>query len=131
MIFLNRKKKGYGWYSTVNRDKKGDKVADIDVKYLDFSFTKGGEPLPDECNEFGSFVGDLFFRDEKTKEEYPVIPFVDDYYHSVCFKILKKAKEQPVYHPTTEPKWDLGNSFKISDIPADDIPFDDNPMRWE
>lgn len=130
-MFLNRKKKGYGFYATVNTDKKGDKVTDNEVKYVSFYFARDCEPTQYELNEHGSYQGDLFFRDS-TGAERKVFPYVDEYYNEVAFKILGKTNEyhdpDPTYMPKTEPKWDLSKeegkeTIYPSEITEDDLPF--------
>ena len=141
-MYLNQKKKGYGWYATVNKDKKGDKVADEEVKYLSFDFAKGTEPILQDLTEHGSYEGELIFRD-KTGAERKVFPFIDDYFHEVKFKVLKKENEykdpDPVMRPTTDPKWDMSEKtyqptldgkpdeaywkMRTDEITDDDLPF--------
>lgn len=128
-MFLNRRKKGYGWYTVVNTDKKGDKVADTDVRFIDFDFAKGAEPTQYDLNDHNSYQGDLFFRDS-TGAERKVFPYIDDYYKTVVFKVLGKTNEYvdpaPSYQPKSEPKWDMSEGKETiypSEITEDDLPF--------
>lgn len=110
MIFLKRNKKGYGWYHLVDTEKDGKtKVADADKKFLDFTFTKGTEPTPQDLNDYGSYQGELIFRDS-TGAERKVYPYIDTYHHSVAFHIVGKTNEyvdeKPTWIPKTEPKRD-------------------------
>lgn len=142
-MFLNRKKKGYGWISVVNTDKKGDKVPDTDVKFINFNFAKDCEPTQYDLNERGSYQGDLFFRDS-TGAERKVFPYIDDYYKEIVFKVLGKTNEyrdpKPTWQPKTDPKWDLSKEYTprldgkpdeeywkltASNITQDDPPFDE------
>ena len=128
-MFLNRKKKGYGWFTVVNTDKKGDKVLDKETGFIDFYFAKDCEPLPNELNEYESYQVDLFFRDS-TGAERKVFPYIDDYYKTVVFKVLGKTNEyhdtEPVYRPKTEPKWEIDggkDTIYTDEITEDDLPF--------
>ena len=126
-MFLNRKKNGYGWFTVVNTDKKGDKVADSETKFIDFYFAKDCEPTPYELNEHQSYQGDLFLRDT-TGAERKVFPYIDDYYKTVVFKVMGKTNEyhdpQPTYRPVTQAKWDQATETTYtSDLTEDDLPF--------
>ena len=135
-MFLNRKKSGYGWYTIVNRNKKGEQVAEEDVKFISFDFAKDTEPLPQELNGHNSYAGELIFRDT-TGAERKVFPFIDEYYHEVVFKVLKKENEyqdpSPSYSPQTNVKMDLSDGkIYTNEITSDDLPFDyEEPMRWK
>ena len=146
MMFLNRKKKGYGWYTVVNTDKKGDKVADNETGYIDFYFARDCEPNLGELNEHGSYQCELIMRDT-TGAERKVFPYIDGYFHTVVFKVLGKTNEFVDEHPSylppkTEPKWDWQSTldgkpdenyyknatkFSADEVPTeiqdDDLPF--------
>lgn len=108
-MFLNRKKKGFGWFNAVDTNKKGEKVDNEDVRYLHFYFAKDCEPLPQDLNEYGSYKCDLLLCDS-TGAERKVIPYIDEYYHEIAFTVLGKENEYhdpaPSWRPKTEPKWD-------------------------
>lgn len=122
-IYLKRAKNGFNWYSSVSTNKKGDKVIDQEtgkemVLYLNYTFAKGADPSPQDLTEYGSYQGDLFFRDS-TGAERPVIPYIDEYHKQVTLHILKKQNEykdpEPSWIPKTEPKWEM----QREDIPTD------------
>ena len=133
-MYLNRNKNGYGWYSQV-RTKEGESEI---IGYLNFGFKKGCEPLPTECTEYGSYSGELIFRDS-TGAERKVFPVVKEWngVKHIELKLLEKGNEyhdpQPTYRPVTEPKWDLGGTQTTytNEITEDDLPFDENQIRWK
>lgn len=139
-MYLNRNKNGYGWFSQI-KSKEGES---LNVAYINFSFKKGTEPLDNELNEYGSYEGELIFRDS-TGAERKVFPIAKEWNgkKSVEFKLLEKTNEyqdpHPTYAPKTEPKWDQGNKdqeesyWKLTagNITSDDLPFDEEPMRWK
>ena len=137
-MFLNRNKNnGYSWYATIkSKDIGGNET----MAYLNFSFKKGFEPMPNELTgEYGSYEGELIFRDT-TGAERKVFPIAKEYngIKSVELKLLAKEGEYQDPHPTwqpktesastirTEPKWDL----RPKEISEDDLPFDENEIRW-
>ena len=92
-MFLNRKQKGYGWYTKVE-----SKDNPTIHGYVNFSFKRGCEPT--NLTEFGSYSGDLYFID-KDGNRRKVFPYVEEYQGtiSVKFKILDVENEnhtQPV-----------------------------------
>ena len=122
-MYLNRNKSGYGWYSQI-RTKEGESE---NIGYLNFSFKKGCEPLPNELTEYGSYQGDMFFRDT-TGAERKVFPVVKEYngQKHIELKLLEKEGEynEPLRIMTasaTTPKWDL----RPNQITEDDLPFDE------
>lgn len=127
-MYLNRNKNGYGWYSQV-KTKEGESEV---VAYINFSFKKGCDPLPEQLNEYGSYEGELIFRDS-TGAERRVFPIAKEWNdrRSVEFKLLERTNEykdpQPSWQPKTEAKWDL----RPKEISQDDLPFDENGFRWE
>lgn len=82
-MFLNRKQKGYGWYTKVE-----SKDNPTIHGYVNFSFKRGCEPT--NLTEFGSYSGDLYFID-KDGNKRKVFPYVEEYQGtiSVKFKILE------------------------------------------
>lgn len=129
-MFLNRNKNnGYSWYATIkSKDKGGNET----MAYLNFSFKKGFGPMPNELTgEYGSYEGELIFRDT-TGAERKVFPIAKEYngIKSVELKLLGKEGEyqdpHPTWQPKTEAKWDL----RPKEISEDDLPFDENEIRW-
>ena len=129
-MYLNRNKNGYSWYATIkSKDKGGNET----MAYLNFSFKKGFEPMPNELTgEYGSYEGELIFRDT-TGAERKVFPIAKEYngIKSVELKLLGKEGEyqdpHPTWQPKTEAKWDL----RPKGISEDDLPFDENEIRWK
>lgn len=140
-MFLNKNKNGYGWYSTV-KTKDGESEV---VAYINFSFKKGTEPAPQQLSEYGSYEGELIFRDS-TGAERKVFPIAKEWNEkkSVEFKLLETTNEyndqNPAFIPKTDPKWDLSKEYTprldgkpdeeywkltASEITADDLPFDE------
>lgn len=123
-MYLNRNKNGFGWYAQV-KSKEGESE---NIAYINFSFKKGCEPERFDLTEYGSYEGELFFRDRQGKERkvFPVAKEWNGVKH-VDFKLLEAEGEykdpEPSYHPA-QPKWDL----KREDIPTEiyndeDLPF--------
>lgn len=127
-MFLNKNKNGYGWYSQV-KTKEGESEV---IAYINFSFKKGTEPWGEQLTEYGSYEGELIFRDS-TGAERKVFPLAKEWNgkKSVEFKLLDTTNEyrdpKPAWQPKTEAKWDL----RPNEISADDLPFDNDPMRWD
>ena len=128
MIYLNRNKSGYGWYAQVKSKVLG--ASEI-VAYIRFSFKKGTEPQPQELGEYGSYQGELIFRDTTGKER-KVFPMVKEYngIKYVEFKLMDPENEyvdpQPSWIPKTEPKWNMKREEIPTDITVDedeDLPF--------
>ena len=140
-MFLNKNKNGYGWHSTV-KTKDGESEV---VAYINFSFKKGTEPTPQQLSEYGSYEGELIFRDS-TGAERKVFPIAKEWNdrRSVEFKLLETTNEyrdpKPTWQPKTDPKWDLSKEYTprldgkpdeeywkltASNISQDDLPFDE------
>ena len=121
-MFLNRNKNGYGWYSQV-KSKAGESET---VGYINFAFKKGCEPMPNELTEYGSYQGELIFRDT-TGAERKVFPIAKEYAGNVHIelRLLEKENEyidpEPSYRPRTEPKWEI----RPNRMDEDDLPFDE------
>ena len=124
-MFLNRNKNGYGWYSQV-KTKEGESE---NVAYLNFSFKKGCEPDRFDLTEYGSYEGELIFRD-RTGKERKVFPLAKEYngMKHVEFKLLEAEGEykdaQPTYRPTTNSTWEIKrNEVETDLVTDDDLPF--------
>ena len=124
-MFLNRNKNGYGWYAQV-KTKEGESE---NVAYLSFSFKKGCEPDRFDLTEYGSYEGELIFRD-RTGKERKVFPLAKEYNGTkhVEFKLLEAEGEykdpQPSWQPKTEAKWDMSTETTYTDkVTEDDLPF--------
>lgn len=111
-MYLNRKQKGYGWYSkVVSKDLNSNAER---VGYIDFSFKKDCEP--DNLNENGSYVGELYFIDKDNRKR-KVFPIVKEYNGktSIEFKLLEwQFSEQ-------QDNSKFGKTYP--DIKAEDLPF--------
>lgn len=123
MMYLNRNKNGYGWYSQV-KSKDGDNEV---TAYINFSFKKGTEPSPQELTEYGSYQGELIFRDSTGKERR-VFPIAKEYnsIRRVDFMLMDPEHEykdpDPSWRPKTEPKWQI-NDDKPVPIEQEELPF--------
>lgn len=141
-MYLSRNKKGYGWYSQI-KSKEGESE---NVGYLNFTFKKGCDPMPEELNEYGSLQGELIFKDS-TGAERKVFPIAKEWngQKSIEFKLLERTNvyedPDPTWFPKTEPKWDQSqnevtdypkysqpplkavNSYSKDDFKDDDLPF--------
>lgn len=123
-MYLNKSKKGFGWYATVKKDSKGNET---DTLYLNFSFKKDCEP--DILSESGSYEGELYFIDKDNRKR-KVFPYVDTYDNSIRFKILDWEYQDTV--TVTAPKHeeedysnfggDRSDSYQEI-ISHDDLPF--------
>lgn len=85
-MFLNRKTKGYGWYTKViskDINTNAERIA-----YINFSFKKGCEPT--NLNDKGSYEGELYFID-KDGNKRKVFPIANEYsgIRTVEFKLLE------------------------------------------
>ena len=122
-MFLNRNKNGYGWYSQV-KTKEGESE---NVAYLNFSFKKGCEPDRFDLTEYGSYEGDLIFRD-RTGKERKVFPLAKEYngMKHIEFKLLEAEGEyqDPQLKLKTDPKWNMSSGTTYTNkIEEDDLPF--------
>ena len=124
-MYLNRNKSGYGWYAQIKSKVLGQSD---NVAYLRFSFKKGTEPLREELSEYGSYQGELIFRDTTGKER-KVYPFAKEY-NGIKYVELKLMDPEHIYEdpepawiPKTEPKWDMRREEIPTDIDDDDLPF--------
>ena len=125
-MYLNRNKSGYGWYSQI-KSKEGESEV---MAYMRFSFKKGTEPLREELSEYGSYQGELVFRDTTGKER-KVYPIAKEY-NGIKYVELKLMDPEHIYEdpepawiPKTEPKWDMRREEIPTDITVDDedLPF--------
>ena len=120
-MFLNRNKNGYGWYSQV-KTKEGESE---NVGYINFSFKKGCEPDRFDLTEYGSYEGELIFRDTTGKER-KVYPIAKEY-NGIKYVELKLMDPEHIYEdpeptwiPKTEVKWDMRREEIPTDITVDD-----------
>ena len=127
MIFISKNDKNNNWHSKIE-SKEGESIVKA---YLNFSFKKGCDPLPQDLNEYGSLAGDLFFR-ETNGTERKVFPIAKEWNGKkwVELRLLGKENEyhdpQPTYRPQTEAKWDYSDAKKTiytDQVTEDDIPF--------
>ena len=129
-MYLNRNKNGFNWYNAVTKNKKGEKVFDQTTGqpltlYMHYTFAQGADPSPQELGEYGSYEGELIFRDT-TGAERPVIPYIDEYHKQVTLHLLKKQNEykdpEPSWRPKTEPKWQVNDDSPVK-IEQEELPF--------
>ena len=122
-MYLNRNKSGYGWYSQI-KSKEGESEV---MAYLNFSFKKGTEPAPQELTEYGSYQGELIFRDTTGKERR-VFPIAKEYngMKRVDFMLMSPENEyqdpEPSWRPKTEPKWEVNGDTPVK-IEQEELPF--------
>ena len=123
-MYLNRNKSGYGWYSQI-KSKEGESEV---MAYMRFSFKKRTEPLREELSEYGSYQGELIFRDTTGKER-KVYPIAKEY-NGIKYVELKLMDPEHIYEdpepawiPKAEPKWDMRREEIPTDIDDEDLPF--------
>lgn len=139
-MYLKRNRNGYSWYCLVQKDGKGEKLEEAEHKFITFNFARDCEPDPFDLNDYGSYEGELIFRDS-TGAERKVFPYIDTYHHSVAFRLLKKENEyvderpasqavnepekaQNYYQQTLDGKPDEAYwKMKRDEIGEDDLPF--------
>ena len=114
-MYLNKSKRGIGWYSVIQKNYSGEKMEKCE--FLNFIFKKGCEP------EEESISGDLFFVDSYGKKRL-VLPYVDDFNGSrqIKFRLMDE-----LHKVSEEDKKMMGgaksDSGKSLDINPDDLPF--------
>ena len=120
-MYLNRNKSGYGWYSQI-KSKEGESEV---MAYMRFSFKKRTEPLREELSEYGSYQGELIFRDTTGKER-KVYPIAKEY-NGIKYVELKLMDPEHIYEdpeptwiPKTEVKWDMRREEIPTDITVGD-----------
>ena len=123
-MYLNRNTSGYGWYSQIkSKDDGGNEI----LAYINFSFKKGTEPTPQELTEYGSYQGELIFRDTTGKERR-VFPIAKEYngLKRVDYMLMDPEHEykdpEPSWHPKTEPKWEVNGETPVA-ISQEELPF--------
>ena len=121
-MFLNRGKNGFNWYKmVVSQDAGGNETK----AYINFSFKKGQEPMPNELTEYGSYQGDLIFRDS-TGREWEIYPIAKEYngVKYVEFKLMNPSNEykdpEPTYRPVTNSTWEIKRDDVPTDLATDD-----------
>ena len=108
-MYLNKSKKGIGWYSAVKRNQAN---AETEPLYINFLFKKGTEPQGE------TIEGDLFFID-RNGDKRMVLPFINEYNGNkrIEFRIMggqaKVENSLPFYE---EPKKDVA-------LDPEDLPF--------
>lgn len=117
-MYLNRKQKGYGWYTkVVSKDLNTDAER---TGYVNFSFKKDCEPTDDTLGEYGSYEADLYLIDKHGKRR--VFPTVHEYNGNsyIEFKILGYEDQKPTTNKMAGSRSDIGQTV---DIEPDDLPF--------
>lgn len=117
-MYLNRKKKGFGWYcKVVSKDTSGDET----IGYADFSFKKGSEPTKEELNDKGSYEGDLYFH-AKDGTIRKVFPIASEYNGRVNleWKIMNPEGEEDHTDNFGGPYQNIGESLDVS---PEELPF--------
>lgn len=114
-MFLNRKQKGFGWYTKVDRK-------DIGLEkpyYINFSFKKGCDPIEGELNDAGSMKCDLILKTAKGYRQ--VFPVVNEYNGNTYleYKILDLTDEPKPFMPRNEE----AKPFGQLNVEPDDLPF--------
>lgn len=108
-MFMNRKTKGYGWYSKVtNKDNPEIKA------YIDFSFQRGTEPL--NLNNNGSYQFDMYIVD-KDGIQRKIFPIVEEYQGRtyLSYKIMANEVERSGYEER--------QTNRNVQLEEDDLPF--------
>lgn len=85
-MYLNKSKKGYGWYAMVKtKDLGGNEL----THSINFSFKRGCEPKDNELNTYGAYEGEMYFVDVSGRKR-KVFPIVHEYngLKSIEFKVL-------------------------------------------
>lgn len=105
-MYINKNKKGYGYYSTVkSKDKKGEEI----VGFLSVNFKQGTEP------DGESYKGDLFLIDE------------DGLKRKAFFHAFKRADGTPsvglMLLEAEADELEQRQEAVIEEIRADDLPF--------
>lgn len=111
-MYINKNKKGYGYYSTVkSKDKKGEEI----VGFLSVNFKQGTEP------DGESYKGDLFLIDEdglKRKAFFHAFKRADGT-PSVGLMLMDAEADELTYKEQEQNK----QKVIIEEIKADDLPF--------
>ena len=116
-MFLNKKQKGYGWYTkVVSKDLNSDAER---VGYINFSFKKDCEPT--NLNQNGSYVGDLYFIDQDNNKR-KVFPVVKEFngISSIEFKLLETEDNSIDNSKFGGKRSDSASSINIS---QEDLPW--------
>lgn len=123
-MYINKKKKGYGWYSTVSTKDIGlDKPL-----YMDFAYKKGCEPDELEMNQDGSVVGDLYFITNNTKRK--VFPVAKEYngHTYIEFKLLESELDAVKSYYRSDIKGTIDNPIREGDV-YDGV-IEDGDLPW-
>ena len=116
-MFLNKRQKGYGWYSKVVSKDLNTQAERIG--YINFSFKKDCEPT--NLNDKGSYEGDLYFIDSEGNKR-KVYPIVNDYNGviSIEYKLLEVEQSN-----VDNSKFGGNRSDSVSslDISQEDLPW--------
>lgn len=131
-MFLNKNKKGYGWYSQVESKDMGGNVS---KGYLNFQFKKDCEPKQEELNQWGSYEGELWFKDNNGRFR-KVFPIAQTYEGKTSVKLMlldwqfttdEVKKEKPINPQGEEDTSMFGGekskSGEYVDIKSEDLPF--------
>ena len=90
-MFLNKAKKGFGWYIAVKKDSKGQETEQ--PMYVNFTFKRDCEPT--NLNDKGSYDADLYLIDKQGNRRR-VFPYINEWgdHRSVEFKIMDVEEAQ-------------------------------------
>lgn len=109
-MFIKKSNKGFGWFSTVTKDNKGNKL-DVDkFGYVHFVFAKDSEPA--NLNEQGNYEADLYLIDNEGNKRL-VLPYVNDYNGHVEFRILAPKEDSSM----------MGGSMPTYTRNGEDVPW--------
>lgn len=123
-MFINKNKKGFGWYSVVSTEDIGLQ----DPLYLNFSFKKGCNPDQSEYGEKGSIKGDLYFHSEKGIRK--VFPVAREYQGRVWieFKLLELDPSiEPVKHYKRN---EVETHIDVQEEPKKEVTFDTDDLPF-
>ena len=86
-MYLNKNQKGFGYYSVVSKNGKGEETPH--KQYINWNFKKGTEPTQYQLNEKGSYEAELYLID-KNGDSRKVFPYIDEYNGnaSIRFRVL-------------------------------------------
>lgn len=123
-MYINKNKKGFGWYSVVSTEDIGLQ----DPLYLNFSFKKGCNPDQSEYGEKGSIKGDLYFHSEKGIRK--VFPVAREYQGRVWieFKLLElDPANEPVKHYKRS---EVETHIDVQEDPKEEVTFDTDDLPF-
>ena len=123
-MFINKNKKGFGWYSVVSTEDIGLN----DPLYLNFSFKKDCNPDQSEYGEKGSIKGDLYFHSEKGIRK--VFPVAREYQGRVWIE-FKLLELDPFDRPVKKYKRnEVETHIDVQEEPKEEVTFDTDDLPF-